>query len=503
MAVRRDDTIAALATAPGVGAIAVVRLSGPKARDIAQALTGAAPRPRYAELCTFRDAGGAALDRGLVLLFERPQSFTGDDVVELHCHGGRIVSDALLAAAFALGARPAEPGEFTLRAFLNDKIDLLQAEAIADLVASGSAQAARAAVRSLEGEFSAAVTHLQQALTTVRVRIEAWLDFPEEELPFDAAPECTVELDAIVAELEALRARARSGRALRDGMSVAIAGAPNAGKSSLLNRLAGYDAAIVTEIPGTTRDPLREHLTLDGLPVTVVDTAGLRETSDPIEREGVRRARLELARADRLLWVADAREPLAPAVAAARAAVVGDAALTVVANKIDLAGLEPCVTAEQGTAVVYLSALTGAGVDLLVAHLRDAAGSGRRRCGGFQRPPPALGRARAHARARRSGTIRAARRARACGRTIAQCSDRAQRADGRAHQRRSARRDLRDVLHRQIDQPSRASAVPRFRKRDSRPGSPNAPACWPGGGRVPHMGLARNLDHAGHGKGNR
>ena len=405
MVLRRDDTIAALATAPGVGAVAVVRLSGPQARDIAHALTGATPQPRYAELCTFRDANGAALDRGLVLLFAGPQSFTGEDVVELHCHGGRIVSDALLAAAFTLGARPAEAGEFTLRAFLNDKIDLLQAEAIADLVASGSAQAARAAVRSLEGEFSAAVTHLQQALTTVRVRIEAWLDFPDEELPFDAAPECTVELDAIVAELDSLRARARSGRALRDGMSVAIAGAPNTGKSSLLNRLAGYDAAIVTEIPGTTRDPLREHLTLDGLPVTVVDTAGLRETSDPIEREGVRRARLELARADCLLWVADAREPLAPAIGAARAAGVGDAALIVVANKIDLADLEPRVTSEQGTAVVYLSALTGAGIDLLVAHLKDAAHVGADSAGVFsarRRHLDALARTYAHVVAARS-----------------------------------------------------------------------------------------------------
>jgi tRNA modification GTPase len=292
LALRRDDTIAALATAPGVGAIAVLRLTGPKARAIARDLTGRDPQPRVAELRTLRDASGAILDRGLVLFFPGPSSFTGEDVVELHCHGGRVVSDAVLATAYKLGARPAEAGEFTLRAFLNDKIDLVQAEAIADLITSGSEQAARAAVRSLEGEFSSAVTGLQQALTKLRVRIEAWLDFPEEELPFDAAPECAAELQALVASLEELRTRARSGRALRDGLSVAIAGPPNAGKSSLLNRLAGYDAAIVTEIPGTTRDPLREHLVLDGLPVTVVDTAGLRDTSDPVEREGVRRARL-------------------------------------------------------------------------------------------------------------------------------------------------------------------------------------------------------------------
>ena len=374
MALRRDDTIAALATAPGIGALAVIRLSGPKARDIALKLTGREPRPRVADLRTFRDASGATLDRGLVLFFPGPGSFTGEDVVELHCHGGRIVSDAVLAAVYVSGAQPAEAGEFTLRAFLNDKIDLVQAEAIADLVASGSAQAARAAVRSLEGEFSAAVAELQHALTTLRVRIEAWLDFPDEELPFDAAPECTAELNALVAKLDALRTRARSGRALRDGLSVAIAGAPNAGKSSLLNRLAGYDAAIVTEVPGTTRDPLREHLSLDGLPVTVVDTAGLRDTDDPVEREGVRRARLEVARADRLLWVADAREPLGATLAAAGAAQAGNGAVTVVANKIDLAGLEPSVRDERGTPVVYASALTGADIDLLVAHLKQAAG---------------------------------------------------------------------------------------------------------------------------------
>jgi len=374
LALRRDDTIAALATAPGVGAIAVIRLSGPKARDIARELTGREPRPRIADLRTFRNGNGATLDRGLVLFFPAPSSFTGEDVVELHCHGGRFVGDAVLAAAYRSGARPAEPGEFTLRAFLNDKIDLVQAEAIADLVASGSAQAARAAMRSLEGEFSSAVAELQQALTTLRVRIEAWLDFPEEELSFDAAPECAAELDALVAKLDALRTRARCGRALRDGLSVTIAGPPNAGKSSLLNRLAGYDAAIVTEIPGTTRDPLREHLSLDGLPVTVVDTAGLRDTNDPVEREGVRRARLEVARADRLLWVADAREPLGATLAAAGAAQGGSGAVTIVANKIDLAGLAPLLRMEKGTPVVQLSALTGAGIDLLVAHLKQAAG---------------------------------------------------------------------------------------------------------------------------------
>jgi tRNA modification GTPase len=383
VALRRDDTIAALATAPGVGAIAIVRLSGPTAREIGRALTRSELTPRQAQLCTLRDAVGAPLDRGIVLYFAAPHSFTGEDVVELHCHGGRIVSDAVLGASFALGARAAEPGEFSLRAFLNDKIDLLQAEGIADLVASGSAHAARAAIRSLEGEFSAAVARVQQSLTTLRVTIEAWLDFPDEELPFDAEPQCAAELDAIVASVDELIARAQSGRALRDGLNVAIAGAPNAGKSSLLNRLAGYDAAIVTEIPGTTRDPLREHLTLDGLPVTVVDTAGLRETTDPIEREGVRRARIEVARADRLLWVADVREPLSQTIAAARAAAAGTAPPIVIANKIDLAREVPHVAVDEGVTVVYLSALTGAGLELLVAQLKATAGVGADTAGAF------------------------------------------------------------------------------------------------------------------------
>jgi tRNA modification GTPase len=399
LALRRDDTIAALATAPGVAAVAVIRLSGPSARLIARALTGQEPQPRRAALRTFRDAAGTALDRGLVLLFPAPRSFTGEDVVELHCHGGRVVADALLAAAFAHGARAAEAGEFTLRAFLNDKIDLLQAEAIADLIASGSAQAARAALRSLEGEFSTAVADVQRGLTALRVRIEAWLDFPDDELPFDAAPECAAELAALQTKLAAIATRARSGRALRDGLTVAIAGAPNAGKSSLLNQLAGYDAAIVTDIPGTTRDPLCEHITLDGLPVTVVDTAGLREPTDPVEREGVRRAHLELKRADRLLWVADAREPLTTAIAAARAAREADAALTVVANKIDLARRAPQLASEQGTTVAYVSALTGAGIDLLAAHLKASAGIGAEGAGTFsarRRHLDALERTRAH-----------------------------------------------------------------------------------------------------------
>jgi tRNA modification GTPase len=374
---QRHDTIAALATAPGESAVAIVRLSGPAARGIGEALTGIDPRPRYAELCTLRGAAGEPLDRGLVLFFPAPHSYTGEDVIELHGHGGRVVSDSLLARAYALGARPAEPGEFTLRAFLNDKLDLLQAEAVADLVASGSATAARAALRSLDGEFSAKVAALQASLTELRVRIEAWLDFPDEELAFDAKDECAARIDELIGQLDALMLRARSGSVLRDGLSVAIAGPPNAGKSSLLNRLAGYDAAIVTDIPGTTRDPLREHLSLGGLPINVVDTAGVRESTDPVEQEGLRRARIEVGRADRVLWVVDAREPLDRALASARGTVGAATPFTLLRNKIDLlpdtdAAKQPAE--RDGTAVLGISALTGAGIDGLIAHLHTVAG---------------------------------------------------------------------------------------------------------------------------------
>jgi tRNA modification GTPase len=321
-------------------------------------------------------------------------------VVELHGHGGRVVSDALLAHTYALGARPAEPGEFTLRAFLNDKLDLLQAEAVADLVASGSLAAARAALRSLDGQFSVQVTVIQAALTQLRVKIEAWLDFPEEELPFDAGAECAAAIDTLLDDLEALGRAARSGAVLRDGLNVAIAGPPNAGKSSLLNRLAGYDAAIVTDIPGTTRDPLREHLTLDGLPVTVIDTAGVRESADPIEREGLRRARREVGRADRVLWVVDVREPLAAALAAARENVGANTLFTVLRNKVDLlgAGAErssaeraenahaapgAMTTEAADVPVLGISARTGQGIDALIAHLHSAAGYDARAPGTF------------------------------------------------------------------------------------------------------------------------
>jgi len=370
-----QDTIAAVATPPGRGAIAIIRISGSQAASIARAITGAEPAERNAKLCRFRAPDGSEIDQGLMLWFAGPRSFTGEDVVELHGHGGTVVSQSLLAAVLASGARLAEPGEFALRAFLNDKLDLAQAEAIADLIDSGSQAAARAALRSLEGQFSDQVTALTAELTAVRVHVEAWLDFPDEELDLDDIARLAGRLEAVSTELEKLLADARQGAILRAGLSVVIAGPPNAGKSSLLNRLAGYDAAIVTHIPGTTRDPLKEHISLDGLPINLVDTAGLRESSDPIEVEGMRRSRAAVARADRLLWVVEVSVDLDEAVAEVRDKLGGlGIGATIVQNKVDLTDQEPSVSDCDGIPVVRLSALTGDGIVLLIEHLKTLAG---------------------------------------------------------------------------------------------------------------------------------
>ena len=368
-----DSTIAALATAPGRAAVAIVRLSGPDALGIARRLTGAEPPARYAQRCRFRSPSGELIDDGIALYFPGPHSYTGEDVVELHGHGGSVVSDWMLESVYACGARPAEPGEFTLRAFLNGKLDLSQAEAVADLIDSGSRAAARAAARSLTGRFSAAVSRAQDLLTGVRTQTEAWLDFPDEDLDAGATGELQARLESVVTELRGLLGEAEQGVALRDGLSIAIAGPPNAGKSSLLNRLAGYDAAIVTAIPGTTRDLLRERLILGGMPATVVDTAGLRDAADPIEAEGLRRAGREFARADRILWVVDIREGLSAA-AGMRARLESDAAITIVANKVDLLERRAGTLTHESLPVIEISALTGEGVETLVAHLQACAG---------------------------------------------------------------------------------------------------------------------------------
>ena len=374
MAYTTHDTIAAIATPAGAGAVAILRLSGTNALPIARELSGIEPRPRYAHVCTFRDDNDLAVDHGLMLFFPGPRSFTGEDVVELHGHGGAVVSDWLLANALRLGARAAEPGEFTLRAFMNDKLDLAQAEAVADLVNSGSRAAARAATRSLEGVFSGRVEEVQERLTELRVQLEAWLDFPDEELELEDTSDLEARVDAAIGYLERLRSQAREGAVLRDGLNVVIAGPPNVGKSSLMNRLAGYDAAIVTQIPGTTRDPLREHLSIDGLPVSLTDTAGFRVSKDPVETEGVRRARLAVERAARLLWLVDVRDELEEGLAQARSESGDDIALTIIQNKVDLVAAEPGCLERDGLTVISLSALTGEGVSLLSDHMKALAG---------------------------------------------------------------------------------------------------------------------------------
>ncbi|HEY5624412.1 MAG TPA: tRNA uridine-5-carboxymethylaminomethyl(34) synthesis GTPase MnmE [Gammaproteobacteria bacterium] len=383
MRLRPDDTIAAIATPLGIGAVAIVRLSGPRALQIAKKIANITPEPRHAHLCEFGDAEGEPVDRGLLLYFPGPNSFTGEDVVELHGHGGTVVSDLLLASALAHGARAAEPGEFSLRAFINDKLDLTQAEGIADLVGSGSAKAVRAAYRSLEGRFSERVNALQARLTALRVQLEGWLDFPDEELELNDTSEFEKDFDKAISDLEVLIRDAREGAVLSSGIVVVIAGPPNAGKSSLLNRLSGYDAAIVTDIPGTTRDALRENLSLDGLPITVIDTAGLRRSSDPVEIEGMRRAQLALESADRLIWVTDVRANLTATLAELRDIAGDDAEATVIQTKVDRVAEEPGRIEEDGITVIRLSAKTGDGIELLTDHLKALAGYSGETAGAF------------------------------------------------------------------------------------------------------------------------
>ena len=387
------DTIAAIATAPGAAGVGIVRLSGPGCRAIATTLLGRPPQPRHAHYARFRDADGETLDDGLLIHFPAPHSYTGEDVLELQGHGSPVLLARLLRRCLALGARAARPGEFTERAFLEGRLDLAQAEAVADLVSAGSEAAARAARRSLEGEFSRRVDAVVEGLTALRVWIEAALDFPDEEVDFLAAPELQQRLQAVAAQLAALRAGAERGKRLVDGLHVVIAGAPNAGKSSLLNALAGEERAIVTEIPGTTRDLLRERIVLDGIELTLVDTAGLRDAPDRVEQEGIRRARAELARADLVLAVVDDAAPdvLPPGLPDAGPVLW-------LHNNCDLSGRAPRAEQRPDGRHLWLSARTGQGLDALRAELRRAAGQGEGSDGAFSaraRHVEALGRAAA------------------------------------------------------------------------------------------------------------
>jgi tRNA modification GTPase len=397
------DTIVAAATPPGRGGIGIVRISGALVPEIARHVLKEVPEPRTATLGSFLAADGAVLDSGLALYFPAPNSYTGEHVLELHGHGGPVVMDLLVGRAVELGARLAQAGEFTQRAFLNDKLDLAQAEAVADLIDSGSQAAARAALRSLQGEFSAIVQGLTEAVIDLRVRVEAAIDFPEEEIDLLAESELGERLDALLRYFDSVAQLTRQGRLLRDGMTVVIAGAPNAGKSSLMNRLAGYDAAIVTDVPGTTRDVLRERLDIDGMPLHLVDTAGLREVHDVVEAEGVRRARAEMTRADRVLFVVDsAADPEASGFERERTAWPSEVPVTVVMNKVDLVSLDPRPTLSSAPPTVSLSARTGAGIDLLREHLKQCMGFTPVEAGSIsarRRHIDALARARQHVEA--------------------------------------------------------------------------------------------------------
>jgi len=368
------DTIAAIATPPGRGGVGILRISGPAVPDIAQAWFGHLPAPRYAALQTFTDHNGEQIDAGLLIYFPAPHSFTGEHVIELQGHGGPVVMDLLLARALELGARAARPGEFSERAFLNDKLDLAQAEAIADLIDAGTTQAARAAMRSLQGEFSEQVHALVTAVIQLRMYVEAAIDFPEEEVDFLQDQQIQQQLQQLEQHFERLKNQAQQGRLLREGMTVVIAGRPNAGKSSLLNALAGHDAAIVTPIEGTTRDVLREHIQIDGMPLHVIDTAGLRESVDLVEQEGMRRAWYAIETADRLLLVIDDQSGFTDDDQRILDRLPQQLPHSIIHNKIDLSGHTASTHNDATDSRVFLSAKSGAGLEVLREHLKHAMG---------------------------------------------------------------------------------------------------------------------------------
>lgn len=382
------DTIVAQATAPGRGGVGIIRVSGPKAQQVALEVVGKPLKPRYAEYTPFKNDNGLELDQGIALYFPNPHSFTGEDVLELQGHGGPVVMDMLIKRILKIdGIRPARPGEFSERAFLNDKMDLAQAEAIADLIDASSEEAAKSALNSLQGVFSKKINTLVESLIYLRIYVEAAIDFPEEEIDFLADGKVSGDLQGIIDNLNAVRQEANQGAIMREGMKVVIAGRPNAGKSSLLNALSGKDSAIVTDIAGTTRDVLREHIHIDGMPLHIIDTAGLREASDEVERIGIERAWDEIAQADRVLFMVDgtttdATDPkvIWPEFLDRLPKNMG---MTVIRNKADQTGEDLGICHVNDPTLVRLSAKTGEGVDALRLHLKECMGFSSNQEGGF------------------------------------------------------------------------------------------------------------------------
>lgn len=382
------ETIVAQATAPGRGGIGILRVSGPLATKVAQAILGKCPKPRMADYLPFKDADGTILDQGIALYFKSPNSFTGEDVLELQGHGGQVVLDLLLKRILQIdGIRLARPGEFSEQAFLNDKLDLAQAEAIADLIDATSEQAVRSALKSLQGEFSKKVNELVDSVIYLRTYVEASIDFPDEEIDFLADGKIEANLRGIINQLENVRSEAKQGSILREGMKVVIAGRPNAGKSSLLNALAGHEAAIVTDIAGTTRDVLREHIHIDGMPLHIIDTAGLRDATDEVERIGISRAWTEIEQADRIILMLDSSDPESADLSKVRseflAKLPSTLPVTLVRNKIDLNGEQASESEQGGYQMISLSAQTHDGVQLLREHLKQAMGFQTGMEGGF------------------------------------------------------------------------------------------------------------------------
>lgn len=370
----QTDTIAAVATPPGRGGVGIIRISGPNVREIAAAVLGRCPPPREATYLSFCDSDRTTIDQGIAIFFKAPFSFTGEDVLELQGHGGPVVLDLLLARVVKLGARLAQPGEFSQRAFLNDKLDLAQAEAIADLIDSSTVEAARSALRSLQGEFSAHIQTLVESLIRLRIYVEAAIDFPEEEVDFLADTIIVEQLQAIIINLKNILAQAQQGCLLREGMNVVIAGQPNVGKSSLLNRLAQRELAIVTDIAGTTRDTLRHELSIDGLPIHIIDTAGLRESSDIVEQIGIQRAWHEIQRADQILLLVNDISGITAEDQKIIDHLPANIVVTVIRNKIDLSKNSAGSSDGPLGKEISLSAKTGCGFELLIQHLKESVG---------------------------------------------------------------------------------------------------------------------------------